>query len=38
MEQSQYANELIDTYFMEEESDGERVSDGGEDNMQVFET
>ena len=35
---SQYANELIDTYFMEEESDGERVSDGGEDNMQVFET
>ena len=35
---SQYANELIDTYFMEEESDGERVSDGDEDNMQVFET
>ncbi|XP_068689862.1 uncharacterized protein [Montipora capricornis] len=35
---SQYANELIDTYFMEEESDGERVSDGSEDNMQVFET
>ena len=29
---SQYANELIDTYFMEEESDGKRVSDGDADN------